>query len=133
MVMPILMQRSVSYSLVWRGVTGYYKTKGESMDRKRIIAGGAVIVVLIVALAYALTHTSSPSKSPSPAPAKPNASQATTQKPKTPSPGSANSSQAASGDQSLSNSGPGDVIAVFAGATALGYLFFLYRRAQLSD
>lgn len=113
------------------------------MDRRRMLAaiGIAIVAVVVVIGVILLANASSPGTNP--APAKPNAGQQATQnKPaqQTPaSPGSSGSSSADSGagasssGGSLANSGPGDTIAVFLAASALGYIIFLRRQLRANE
>jgi hypothetical protein len=93
------------------------------MDRKRIIAGGSVVVILVIVLVYALVHSSLPAPTPKPAPV---VHPKTTQnKPASPQSSAANNTSGtasnSSGQQSLSDTGPGDLAAVFVVASVVGY------------
>jgi hypothetical protein len=103
------------------------------MDRKRIIAGGSVIIILIIVLVYALAHSSSPTPTAKPAPVvhpKTTTTQGKSASPQAAKPNSSTGAAGSSGQQSLSDTGPGDVAAVFVGASIIGYVAYSRRLLQ---
>lgn len=103
------------------------------MNRMRVGIGAGVIIVLLIVGVYLLAQSSSDNNNNSPPAHKPSTTQSegSPRKPAEPTNhGKSAPSTTSSTDRSLSNSGPGDTVALFLGASVLGYVFFIRRTCR---
>ena len=94
------------------------------MNRLRVGVGAGIIIILVILGVYLLARpSSSPDTSPQTVPDTGKHQSGSQQH----RPGSSTSSAA---NKPLSNTGPGNTLALFLGASALGYGFFIRRRIR---
>ncbi|HVX48104.1 MAG TPA: hypothetical protein VHA05_01980 [Candidatus Saccharimonadales bacterium] len=101
------------------------------MNRMRVGIGIGLIVILLIVGVYLLVQASSDNNSPPPA-HKPGTHQPATGSQNKPTEPTTKKPGSSTANQSLSNSGPGDTLALFLGASVLGYVFFISRKAARS-
>ncbi len=106
------------------------------MDRKKMIVGAVAVIAAIGIIIYALVHSSStaPSSSPKTPPAAPGSGQHTTQSKPPATPGNPSSSTpGVNSNGSLTDTGPGDIIALFIAASVMGYGLSIFHRLRTSE